>query len=122
MRPDIETCTDIETLRREALRLERVNAALVENAKSMNETNQAICKKAKAANERVEALEAWYNDGWLKGVPGINATVLIEHELGVGHNYDVACYQGKDAAGDDKFMSSCGTVIFKQDVLRYRVI
>ena len=76
----------------------------------------------KAAEERVGALEAWYNDGWLKGSPEINATVLIKHELGVGHNYDVACYQGKDAAGDDKFMSSCGTVIFKQDVLQYRVI
>lgn len=56
MRPDIKTCTDIEALRREALRLESINGDLVENAKSMNETNQAILKRAKLYDDALKEI------------------------------------------------------------------
>lgn len=76
----------------------------------------------KEAQERVLELEAWYNGTWMKGVPDINTTVLIEHELGANGTHDVACYQGKDNKGDDKFMMPNGTEIFRKHVIRWRMI
>ena len=59
---------------------------------------------------------------WRKGEPDIDATVLMQHELGAGGNYDVACYRGRDKQGNDIYMMSNGTEIFKHHVITWKPI
>ena len=59
---------------------------------------------------------------WRKGEPDIDATVLMQHELGAGENYDVACYRGRDKQGNDIYMMSNGTEIFKHNVITWKPI
>lgn len=56
MRPDIETCSDIETLRREAFRLTRVIEALVDQDNSRIEVLKKALEKAANTFRKYEQL------------------------------------------------------------------
>jgi len=84
---------------------------------------RAVMEENKRLKSDNASLLAWMDNTWIKkGTPDINTTVLIKHELGAGGNYDVACYMGRDLAGNDRYMMSHGTEIFKKHVVKYRLI
>ena len=81
---------------------------------------KAALKEVKELKETVKHLKVWESKHWNKKPPGINQTVLIQHELGAGINYDVACYMGRNKHGDDIYILSDRTEIIKANVVKWR--
>ncbi len=58
-----------------------------------------------------------------KQLPPLNCSVLICHNLGAsGENYDVACYVGKDKAGNHKWFFGSGIQILSKDIIAWKNI
>lgn len=72
--------------------------------------------------EQVKQLKIIESKNWNKKTPDINTTVLIQHHLGNDRNHDVACYLGRDKQGNDRYMLSDRTEIFKGNVVKWRIL
>ncbi len=76
----------------------------------------------KHLKEVIKELKIWEAKEWNKKTPKVNQTVLIQHELGAGRNYDVVCYTGRNKHGDDVYMLSDKTEIMRANVVKWRAL